>query len=180
MLRALRTFARARDGLAAVEFGLIAPVLLTLLLGTVELCNALECHAKVTELSSAAADLVAQETTVSSGDMDNIFDATTSVLYPFPTNAQVVVTSILSDGNGGGKVGWSVGHNATPHTTGDPIAVPNDLMDRDSCAVNACSVILAEVTYDYHPPFDFIFGSVDMTDIFYAHPRKSATVSYSG
>jgi Flp pilus assembly protein TadG len=157
-------------------------VLVTLLLGTVEVCNALECHTKVTELASTAADLVAQETTLSAADMTNIFDATTSIIYPFPANnAKIIITSILSDGNGGGKVGWSVAKNTTPRTAGDPIAIPDGLMSKDSCAVNACSVILAEVTYSYTSPMGkFIVGTVPMTDTFYAHPRKSATISYTG
>lgn len=182
MLKRLRHFLRAREGLAAVEFGLIAPVLVTMLLGTIEVCNALQCHTKVTELASTAADLVAQETSVSATDMNNIFDATTSLLYPFAdNNAKIIVTSILSDGNGGGKVGWSVGHNTTGHTAGQPIVIPTNLMDKTSCAANACSVILAEVTYSYTSPLGkFIVGTVNMADIFYAHPRKSTTVSYTG
>jgi len=182
MLKRLSIFARAREGLAAVEFGLIAPVMVTLLLGTIEVCNALECHTKVTELASTAADLVAQETSVSATDMTNIFDATTSVIYPFPVNnAKIVITSVLSDGNGGGTVGWSVAQNTDPRTDGDPVTIPDGLMPKDSCAANACSIILAEVTYSYSSPVGkFIVGPVDMTDVFYSHPRKSATVDYTG
>jgi len=182
MLRSARKFAKDRKGLAAVEFALIAPVLVTLLLGTIEVCNALECHTKVTMLASTASDLVAQETSVSATDMTNIFDATTSILYPFPiANAQIIVTSIVSDGNGGGTVGWSVAKNTTAHTAGAAIAIPSGLMSKSSCAVNACSVILAEVTYGYNSPLGkFFLGTVDMTDTFYSHPRKSTTVSYTG
>jgi Flp pilus assembly protein TadG len=182
MLKRARKFAKNRDGLAAVEFGLIAPVLVTLLLGTAEVCNALECHTKVTLLASTASDLVSQESSVSATDMTNIFDATTSILYPFPTNnAKIIITSIVSDGNGGGTVAWSVAQNATAHTANAAIVIPSGLMTKSSCAVNACSVILAEVTYAYTSPMGkFILGTVNMTDIFYSHPRKSTAVSYTG
>ena len=46
MLRKLAKFWKSKGGLAAVEFGLIAPVMGTLLVGTVEVCNALQCKAK--------------------------------------------------------------------------------------------------------------------------------------
>ena len=182
MLRRIREFLKAREGLAAVEFGLIAPVLGTLLVGTVEVCNALECHQKVTMLASTAADLVTQATSVSATDMTNIFDATTYIVYPFPANnTKIIITSILSDGNGGGKVGWSVAQNTTAHTANATITIPSGIMTKASCAANACSVILAEVTYAYTSPMGkFFLGTVNMTDTFYAHPRKSTTISYTG
>ena len=181
MLKHLRRFRRAKSGLAAVEFALIAPVLVTLLLGTIELCNALECHQKVTMLASTAADLVAQTTSVSSTDMANVFAAVNAIIYPFPaTNTKIVVTSILSDGNGGGTVGWSQGYNATALTPGNAITVPSGLMTQSECPKDACSVILAQVTYDYTSPIGrFLLGTVTMSDIFYARPRKSATVAYT-
>lgn len=182
MLSLIRKFLKAKRGMAAVEFGLIAPVLGTLLVGTMEVCNALECHQKVTMLASTAADLVAQATSVSATDMTNIFNATTAIVYPFPANnTQIVITSILSDGNGGGKVGWSVAQNATAYTTNAVITVPAGLMTKAACAVNACSVILAQVTYNYTSPLGkFVIGTVPMSDTFYSHPRKSATISYTG
>ena len=85
MLRRIRKFLQEHaTAWRPSNSALIAPVLGTLLVGTIEVCNALECHQKVTMLASTAADLVAQATTVSTTDMTNIFDATTAIIYPFP------------------------------------------------------------------------------------------------
>lgn len=182
MLRRLRRFKKAEGGLAAVEFALIAPVMVTLLLGTVELCNALECHQKVTMLASTGADLVAQSKTVSATDMSNIFSAINAIIYPFATaNAKIVISSIVSDGNGNGTVAWSQAQNTTALTAGQAVTVPSGLMAAGSCAVGACSVILAQVTYDYTSPVGkFFVGTVPMTDTFYSHPRRSTSVAYTG
>lgn len=182
MLKRWRKFRRAESGLAAVEFALIAPVLVTLLLGTVELSNALNAHQKVTLLASTGADLVAQATSVSSSDMSNIFAAVDAVIYPFAAaNAEIVISSIVSDGNGNGTVAWSRAQNTTPLTANAAVTVPAGLMTSSQCPANACSVILATVTYNYTSPFGhFIVGTLPMSDIFYARPRRSATVAYTG
>jgi Flp pilus assembly protein TadG len=180
MLR--RGFLKEKKGLAAVEFALIGPVLATLLMGTIEMCNALACHQKVTMLASTAADLVAQTKTVSASDMTDIFSAVTSITYPFPsTSAKIVISSIVSDGAGNGTVAWSVAKNGTALTTNAAVPVPTGLMSAALCAKNACSIILATVTFPYTSPVSkFIVGTVNMTDYFYARPRKSTTVSYTG
>lgn len=182
MLRRLRKFGRSKSGLAAVEFALIAPVMVTMLLGTVELCDALRCHEKVTMLASTGADLVAQATSVSSSDMSNIFDAVNAVLYPYSSaNAKIVISSIYSDGNGGGTVDWSQEQNATALTAGNSVTIPSGLMPKDECAKDACSIILATVTYEYSSPFGrFFIGTVPMTDTFYTRPRRSTEVAYTG
>lgn len=179
MLKRVRNFRRNKSGLAAVEFALIAPVMVTLLLGTIELCNALSCHQKVTMLASTGADLVAQATTISSSDMNDVFAAVNAIIYPFASsNAKVVITSIVSDGNGEGTVAWSKAQNTTALTVGNAMTIPTGLMPKDQCAKDACGVILAQVTYDYTSPFGkFFVGTVPMTDTFYARPRRSATVS---
>jgi len=177
-----RRFLKEKKGLAAIEFALIGPVLATLLMGTIELCEALGAHQKVTMLASSAADLVAQTTSVSASNMSDVFSAVSAIMYPYPSsNAQIIISSIVSDGNGNGTVAWSQAQNGTPLTVNAAIAIPTGLMDKTQCAKGACSVILATITYPYTSPVSKMFiGTVNMTDYFYARPRKSATVSYTG
>jgi Flp pilus assembly protein TadG len=187
MLSRFRNFLRARDGLAAVEFALIAPVMGTMLLGTIEVCNALECHQKVTMVASSAADLVAQATSVSSSDMTDVFNAASAIIYPFNQGKiSIVVSSVASDGTGNGTVVWSAANangtklpNKTPITLSQPImSTCNADGTCTPCAKNACTVILTQVTYSYTSPFGKYFvGSVPMSDYFYERPRKSASVT---
>jgi Flp pilus assembly protein TadG len=182
MLKRWAELRRNNGGVAAIEFALIAPVLVTLLLGTIELCNALSCRQKVTMLASTGADLVAQATSMSASDMTNVFSAVNAIIYPFPaTKAKIVISSIVSDGNGGGTVDWSDAQNTSALTPGNAASLPAGLMPKTQCAAGACSVIYAKVTYDYTSPFGkFFVGTVPLTESFYAKPRRSATVTCNG
>jgi Flp pilus assembly protein TadG len=194
MLNRVRKLMKARDGLAAVEFALIAPVMGTLLLGTIEICNALECHQKVTMTASTAADLVAQASSVSKSDMSDIFSAASAIIAPFSVdNITIIISSVQSDGTGNGTVAWSQGQTwaggkvvsvqgravSSPVTPGQHILYNLDPVTKTlaPCKPNACSVILAEVTYYYTSPVGkFLIGSKKMSDLFYERPRKVAII----
>lgn len=186
-MRLVRKFLKAKDGLAAVEFAFVAPVLVTLMLGSVEISNALECRQKVTSLASSAADLVAQTATVSASDMTNIFNAVTAIMYPFTGTTSIVISSVASDGNGGGIVVWSQAQNGTKLATGSSVSLSQQIMlscnasGCTNCPKNACSVIMAQISYSYISPIGkFLVGAVPMTDSFFARPRKSVSVAYTG
>jgi Flp pilus assembly protein TadG len=182
MLSLLRKFRKSQKGLAAVEFAFIAPVLGSMLVGTIEVCNALECKQKVTSVASSVSDLVAQTASLSSTDLSNIFAAGNALIYPYPTSgAKIVVSSIVSDGTGNGTVAWSQASSGSGLTLKSAFAVPTGLMSASSCAKNACSVIYTTVTYSYTSPVGkFFLGTVTMNDHFYARPRESALVSFTG
>jgi Flp pilus assembly protein TadG len=181
MLRLLREFRKSKKGLAAIEFAFIAPVLGTLLVGTIEVCNALECKQKVTDVASSVADLVAQTSTVSTTDLSNVYAAGNALIYPFPTStAKIVVSSIVSDGAGNGTVAWSNASTGSPLAKNSAFIVPAGLMSASSCARNACSVIYATVTYGYTSPLGkFFLSTATMNDYFYARPRESVAVACS-
>lgn len=172
MSRILRKFIRAKDGLAAVEFAFIAPMMITLFFGTVELCNALLCQQKVTGMAATAADLVAQDTQISSAQISDVFSALNSIIYPYPTaGTQIIITSLVDNGHGGGTVAWSSAQNATAHAVGATMSVPAGTMSAGG------SLIYTEITYTYtSPSTDFLRAPITMTDSFYARPRKSAQV----
>lgn len=169
-------FSAATNGTVAVEFAFIAPILIALFLGSIELCNALICRGKVTTVAASAADLVAQDSTITTSQINDVFSAVNAIVYPYPSaGSKIILTSIKADPNHAGQyvVDWSVAtQNATPHTQGASIAVPTGLVTQGA------SVILAEVSYTYTPPTTkFISGPFTMTDSFYARPRRSAFVT---
>lgn len=190
MLKLLRKFATGASGLAAVEFALIAPLMIALFFGLVELCNALNAHQKVTSVASTAADLAGQAKSLTASDLQDIFAASSAIMTPFPSSdVSIVVTSIGGSGQRNvGKVLWSVTNGkGTAHIVGDTINVgnPAELGDDDtgllpaSCASgDQCSLILAEVTYTYRSPYaKIITGDLPMTDTFYTKPRRVIAVA---
>lgn len=176
MLSALRGLWRAKDGLAAVEFAFLAPVMVALFLGSIELTDALACEQKVTGMASTAADLIAQETAVATSDVSNVFAAINSIVYPYPTSGlKIVITSLVDNGSGGGKVAWSCAQNTTARTANSTVVVPAGVI------VSGGSVILTEVTYPYASlVHKYLSTSTNMSSTFYARPRRSTTIAGPG
>lgn len=170
MLRKIRA---AQDGMAAVEFALILPALLALLFGGLEVTNVLIVRADVSNVTSTAADLIAQESTVGDADMTNVFNALTALIYPYSTApAKIVITSVIDDGKGGGKVAWSDAYNGTAHTVGTAMTVPTGLITTGG------SVVVSEVTYTYTTPSTYLVKiPVTMNNTFYSHPRRVAQIA---
>lgn len=169
----LKRFGKDRKGLAAVEFALIAPVMVLIFYGATELSSALDCNARVGRVSATVADLVAQSTSVSTTDTTNVFGAANAILYPFASsNAKIVVTSLVSDANNKVTVGWSEAQN-TPKRTTVPANIPASILPANS------SLIYAEVTYRFTPAASFFLGTVDLKSTFFAKPRRSSKVNHS-
>jgi Flp pilus assembly protein TadG len=173
MLKRARSYLRDRKGLAAVEFALIAPVMVIMFFGAVELSSALDCNSRVARVSSTVADLVAQSAAVSTADTTNIFSAANAILYPYASsNAKIVVTSLVADSNGTVTVGWSDAQNTSKRTS-PPTSIPTGILPAST------SVIYAEVTYSFTPAVSYLLGTVSLTGNFYSKPRRSVKVTHS-
>ena len=165
------------DGLAAVEFALLLPVMITLFFGVVEVSLALACRADVTNVASTAADLVAQESSLTTTDMSNVWSALNAILYPYDTSvSKVTLSSINYDTTTSsltsGKVAWSCTKNGTARTTGATVPLPAGLMTANG------SVIMSEITYNYtSPTTKIVTGTKVMTNTFYTKPRRVAQIT---
>lgn len=181
MLTKLRRFAKAQEGLAALEFALIAPVMIVMFYGAIELSTAVDCNSRVNRVAYTVADLVAQATTVSKTDTNNIFNCAGAILYPYTSaNAKITVSSLTYDSTGKVTVAWSDYLNTSALTT-PPANFPTGLMTKDSNGnIIPGSVIYAEITYNYAPPVTyFLGGSITLKNTFYAKPRRSISVAHS-
>jgi Flp pilus assembly protein TadG len=72
-----------RGGTAAIEFALVVPALLTLVMGCFEASNLILADLKLEAAAETAADLVAQtrvSTVLQSSDFTNVTNATTQVM----------------------------------------------------------------------------------------------------
>ena len=83
MMRAiarLLRFGRDRRGVSAVEFALLAPVMIAFYFGCVEISDGVAVDRKVSLTAAALANLVAQSTSLSYNDMTNVLDASTAII----------------------------------------------------------------------------------------------------
>ena len=177
MLKTLRRFLKANRGLAAVEFAFVAPVMVVMFYGAIEIVEAVDCKVRVSDMASTTADLVAQSVAVSTTDINNIFGASNAILFPYPSGGtKIVVSSLVDNGHGGATVAWSEAQNTTKRTQGSTVAVPAGLIVSGSGG----SVILAEITYTYNSPTTkFLSSAMTMTGTFYSKPRRSVVVKHT-
>ncbi|MEI9965538.1 MAG: TadE/TadG family type IV pilus assembly protein [Caulobacteraceae bacterium] len=172
-----RRFGRDRRGVAAIEFALIAPVMVLMYCGLVELCQAMIAERKANHVASAIGDLVAQVETVSTGDLSDIFSIGQTIMSPYNTGTlQMRVTSVTLDSTGKPKVTWTRSNNWTASTlkVGDQVTLPVTLNPGDS-------IIMSESKYSYTSIFHYVLPkALNYNEAFYLRPRRSDNVTCTG
>lgn len=166
-------FARDRKASAAVEFALVAPVMLAMFLGSVEMTDLAIANRKVTTLASTAADLVAQDVEITNAEMADIFAALEAVLQPLPAaSARVTISSVVADANGVTRVAWSDSRNGAALAANGRYTLPTGLVTPGS------SVIVAEVRFTFQSRLGF-FVTTDrqITETFMLRPRRVLSVT---
>jgi Flp pilus assembly protein TadG len=165
----LRNFKQDRRGVSAVEFALLAPFMITLYLGGVELSDGIGIDRKVTLTTGAMANLAAQASSISSAGMADMFKASTSIMSPYSTGPlQISISCIAIDNNKVARVKWSEVSGGASKKTGT-ITVPGAL------SVANTQLLYSEVTYTYTPIFAHIItGTLTLSDKMYMSPRISA------
>jgi Flp pilus assembly protein TadG len=158
MLNRLRKLRRDNRGVAAIEFALLLPMLIALLIGCLEVTFKIWSTQKAEKLAVTLADVVSQSKAVTFSDLDKLTGAVDKIMDPFPfgNNGRVIITSIyVAEGETDPKVNWQctdlpIGTNyaATSKmgSKGQNAVLPDDfeMVEKDN-------VIVAEVFYTYHP-----------------------------
>ncbi|MEM1086177.1 MAG: TadE/TadG family type IV pilus assembly protein [Pseudomonadota bacterium] len=165
--RNIRGIFRSKGGVSAVEFALIAPLMLLMYAGCVELSLMMQLDRKVTTSTATLGDLTARATLVTNDDLDDIFEATRMIFQPNDITAARMRVSSLREDDGNIVVDWSDACNMTAYTPNQSITVPNNLVPEDG------SVIMAEIEYDYVSKVGGLFTNMQtLTDRFYLRPRR--------
>lgn len=175
MIGRLRQFRDDVRAIAAVEFALILPLLLTLYLGTIEAASLYSADHKVATVASTMADLVSREKgEISTATLDSYFEAAQTIMRPFATTGLVQVVSLLSiDADGVATVAWSRANGAEDGRDADsefPLAADTKI---NELARGASGWLVAsEITYPHQPLFGLIIpGTVTLKHTEYFLPR---------
>jgi len=181
--RRLLTLASNQRGVAAVEFAMLLPVMITLYIGGVEISRMVSVDRKVTLTARSVADLVAQSTTVTNNEMTNILNAANAVLAPYlSANAKVTVSSVKIDADKKATIEWSDTCHGTARAVNSTITLSPALATPNTW------LIWAEVSYTYTPifggaPTDLLYkltGPKILQDQIYMRPRLQDSVTRSG
>ena len=171
LLSLLGRLFRAETGLAAVEFALILPILITIWIGGVEVTQGLSVDRRLNNLASAIGDLVSRSKAIDYAGVDAIFEIDEGALFPFSTSGlSMRVTAVNVDANQKALVVWSRAKGPKgARTIGENL---NTLIDIKLRTANT-QIIMAEVFYTYSPAVGYVItGDVALDDRVYFTPRR--------
>lgn len=178
-MRNMRRFFGDIGGAAAVEFALIAPVMVAMYFGMAELTQGLLANRRVGHVTAAVGDLVAQYPVLTESQVTDIFSITTSLMAPMSSaNLAIRVTSISIDEDENATVTWSRAQGPTSSTIpalADDAAVndiPADLKNANEALVRA------DTEYVYTSPLgDIMPNPITFKHTIYLKPRSDVPVA---
>jgi Flp pilus assembly protein TadG len=162
-----RKLSKSEDGISAVEFALIAPLMAMIYFGCIELSIMMTLDRKVTGATAALGDLTSRAASVNNDELSDIIEAARMVMQPNDmTGARIRVTSLYED-SGDVKVAWSDGCNLTAYAADQVMTIPPNLIPTDG------TLIMAEVEFDYNSNIGYFFSTAkQLSDTFYLRPRR--------
>jgi Flp pilus assembly protein TadG len=174
MMRHALISLRDRAGSAAVEFALVLPVLATLFFGLFEGTQAVMAYMKLIDATQTVADLVTQQQSVASTDIDNFYVAGQLVMGPFPTGTfGFAVTSVTFDINSGAAaVAWQDTRNANPMNNAATLAAGYGFKGE--------SVVIVQGNYGYNGLLNYVLPkTINITQIAFSRPRLVPSIPHT-
>lgn len=162
----LRRLAADESGISAVEFAMVAPVLILFYMGMSEFCGGFMAQKRMSHVTSLVADLVAQEKSVTPTALGDIADIGGLVMKPFSTGSLHVRVSSVTLTSGVAKVDWSWADGMAARAAGETFPVPAGLITEGQ------SLVISEATYDYDSAADYLMpGLTRFNRSYYLRPR---------
>jgi Flp pilus assembly protein TadG len=177
------------EGVAAVEFALIVPIMAVMFIGAVELSQAITVDRRVTQVASSTADLVARaEKQISQNEITDIMKAGSYIVAPYDQNPlQIIVRNVTSSPASAttAKQSWFCTYNGVGSTlscacTDMAYTLPPGLVTTND------SVVISETSYSYKPlVFDHFMkrlgaagnsGTYTLSETIYLKPRSQAAM----
>lgn len=152
--RLARRFVREQKALAALEFAVIAPTMILLLFGSVDLLDMMDTNQRVENAASSLADIVARDTQVSDAEVEGIWAALDVLISPNElADIDLRITSVSIESAAVARVVWSEAHGMAARTENSTVDLPDGMM------IPGSSIIMAEAEMEYAGPLNFLLAA---------------------
>jgi Flp pilus assembly protein TadG len=185
----IKRFREDKAGAAAIEFAFIAPLLITMYLGTMEISQGIEINKKVARSAGVIGDLIGQEDTVTKDKLKDMMAIGQAMLLPYKrSDPKITVSFIAIDNLLNPKVKWSrrgVGTSySMPFGIDSATTVPANLLIADTY------LIRVQTELEYLPITSWsiqknkgsgagAYAAIDMSEMYHLRPRINDTVECS-
>lgn len=189
LARFVRRFRCDSSGIAAIEFGYLAPILLMMFICTIELGRMIAIDRRFSLATALVADLVTREKAISAVDLKGqdgeqnggIYGIVKHVMSPFDTTTlKIAITPVQANPDDPDDIRVYAEttnrpplHNATNRAKGDAFTLDSGLI------APGASAIVVETSYEYEPLFlDFLtsvmgWSNFQWTDLQVMSPREN-------
>ncbi|EAU40848.1 hypothetical protein FP2506_18209 [Fulvimarina pelagi HTCC2506] len=171
---ARRSFAAANTGVAAIECVMILPLFVVLYLGMFEGSKIYEGASKANTAAETIGDLVSRTRSISSSEINSIFEISEAIMYPLnASKLAVTISAIEIDDEGKGKVAWSKKDSGAGFAKGSSYPLSDELKQNPSKFL-----IIVDTRYTYESPLinTVIASSLEIDRQFASVPRLSENI----
>lgn len=166
-------FRRNIEGVAAVEFGLLVPLLLVMFVGTLEIGQAVGLDRRVSMATASTADLIAREKTASDDSLAGVMEIVKHLMSPYDSQRlSIGVVAVKADPANAAntRVEWSYSfQGASVPSKCAAYSMPPGLLGAGA------SAIIVEGRFDYEPLLVsyFLNSNLTLQDKATVSPRNS-------
>ena len=181
LLLRLRRFIEDRRGIGAIEFAIVAPLLIMAYIGAFEISVAVATSRKVSRAASTVSDLLTQSKTTTSATLDTMKEVVKNVLAPYSIDGySLKITGIAVDAAGNATIAWSRNQNASrAYVNGDTVELPSS-MDAKSTFIVRTELTVPHSILLMGPKLDSNVTTLNLSKTSYFRQRVSDAITCSG
>lgn len=143
----LRQLARDRRGVAALEFALVAPLLLILYMGGTEASLAVTLHRKLQDTAATISDLSTQNDQITRAELNGLANVARDIMRPYDASRLgLLIQGIDIAPSGQAKVVWSFAQN-----TAAPAKNASYTLGSDYAALRDTFIVVTTARFSYQP-----------------------------
>jgi len=173
----MRRLAGDVRGVSAVEFALIAPVMILFYAGLVDLCQGYMALKRTNHVAAAIADLASQSVVLTAAEVDGIFEAGPGIMAPFASaNLEQRISSVTRESSSTYRLDWSRSSKDKDGDLSGDLPTSEFKVPADMLAVGE-SVIIAEAHYTYQSPFQKFLPDFKFERRALLEPRRTAVIT---
>lgn len=173
-LGSMRRLICDQRGVSAVEFAMIAPIMIFFYFALAEFCQGFMAQKRMGHAAAMVGDLVSQSTgDITADQVDDMFAIGDLIVKPFSASTLTLrVTSVTRNVNDTVTVDWSKGRGMTALAKGALVQIPANLIEDGE------SIVISESEFKYDSPVDYVIkDGITFSQKHYLRPRAVEKVT---